>query len=156
MVKKCIFFFCRRRMHRAAAQRFQGAARDTTTKDIYYSKCSDGSELDPGPMLHRSHSHVPTIASDAYDYRYRHNWLPSTDPPPYHHDESMIPIEHIYESPVFARRQPEVDGPQYFDIDPDDSQQDIYHTLPDDGPLHSYRILNNNNPHLSLHSLDIR
>ena len=57
------------------------------------------------------------------------------------------------------------------DIDPDDVNPDsVYSTLPDDGPLQSYRMLhnsmNNNNisnnisnsalGHLSLHSLDMR
>ena len=150
-------------MNRAAAQRYQGATRDSmgAGKDIYYSKCSDGSDLDHTRALHRSHSHVPTIAGDAYDYRYRQNWIVGPEPPPYRNEESMIPIEHIYESPVFSRRQPEVDGPQYFDIDPDDitGEHSVYSTLPDDGPLQSYRMLHNNNNglgHLSLHSLDMR
>ena len=32
---------------------------------------------------------------------------------------SRPPVEHIYESPVFARRNRDVDGPQYFELDPE-------------------------------------
>ena len=51
-------------------------------------------------------------------------------PPPYCHSDMELPspggsthprVEHIYESPVFARRERgrDVDGPQYFEVDPD-------------------------------------
>ncbi len=96
---------------------------------------------------------ISTMGENDYQggYGYHsHAWINPRDPPPYP-DNDVGHVEHVYESPVFARRaraEMEIDGPQYYDLDPEmagprDSRNASFHSLGD--LTGNYRMLNNNN-----------
>ena len=62
---------------------------------------------------------------NAYDYEHGSNWTPARNNIPSYTTGSdrEPPVEHIYESPVFARRsEPGTNDTAYFELDPDEVQ----------------------------------
>ena len=77
----------------------------------------------PPPGMRKNSAGV--MSKNEYTYRLRmQQGMMGNIPPPYCPSDmdsggSRPPVEHIYESPVFARRNRDVDGPQYFELDPE-------------------------------------